>query len=1158
MNLLVGSEEDDGQAKTSIEDLAWKALFPPSGSATADKRIFEFLKHVCVSFGFSEAHLLSLRSGVLFVEQIYPRRQSRVRAKEQDIKVWRRTERGAPAGERVVVIPIRPLSPDPLFAYRLRAMVVLSHSPTSENSSRSALAENPTLLRDFGVYVADRLDALLISGIAGAHQRLSSLQGRLVLSADMCYHVAHEIKNHLGFIGWCGVFRARGNTLESVAILQADTPREITAQLAKKIPVEIGDLSASLSGQGTIEPLAFLWNSNLTLTGIGKKKTGGIYVTRDLHKPVRMLIESIVNGIQAQSERQYDGWLICPLRWRRRNIGEQEKIGVMVIASESADISAVEAITASELSTHCVPALARDAAMESEFDILESASAVDPEVPLHNNEAFRQLLQILCESFRVHRNADIVTLIPYENRTETMRLDMLASSPPAPDIESADPQPSGAGVLRHILDAGEFEWHQANRPHFFSEDSFVVRNKILSFYAIVLKTIPEGSDSRDRPLPLGVLFVNYKTAKRGRNAEGEISDPGFTAIEQKWIRRYAAIAEKYLSVQARTAQNHNNDQAALKIYREVSQVLRAGSVSEAEAQAVELVVESTWKAIFEVAAELVGATAGVLAVPSDDGNGLRILYQKNLNPAKAHEEIPFGKGVTGICAERREAIYLRDTQDPQSWPPGVRPFEWVSGSKSEFAVPLISHDSPEYLLGVLDLENQYTTHAFGPAERSALTDLANASVLAIELTESLRILEQLAKITKKIRKAHTASAVYEILLEDASRVLHAYAGSVRVLDSDGVRLDVAARKGESGTLGENPIPVGTGVTGYVAKHRITVAISDVRDTAAIEARYGKLDYLNSHEKTRSEIAVPLLWNSRLLGILNFEHTQVATLPRFATFLEGLAHQAAQSLSVIKERSLVRFDQYGEAVETIRLMASTVRHNVTKFFNNISRLSLTAEGFQPNSEISERLTAIRQEATQGNKEALRLVNMAASLELPLRLCNPVQSLTTAVEDLKQKLPLNFQIQLFRECPQDTQIAGREDVLSWCFTEIMSNSYTYDAKLIVIRVRLTARGSVQPTIESRAADKASSRAQTLDESWLHLTFEDDGPGVSSDHYEDVFALEKEYLTPKGYGNAMYLCRIYIKHMRGVMWCSRSDDLGGLQMHIAVPLADHVRGG
>jgi phosphoserine phosphatase RsbU/P len=63
---------------------------------------------------------------------------------------------------------------------------------------------------------------------------------------------------------------------------------------------------------------------------------------------------------------------------------------------------------------------------------------------------------------------------------------------------------------------------------------------------------------------------------------------------------------------------------------------------------------------------------------------------------------------------------------------------------------------------------------------------------------------------------------------------------------------------------KHDIPLGAGLVGYAAQHKEAVLVPDVSK----DARYIKLN-----EETRSELAVPLIYKDKVIGVLDLEHTR---------------------------------------------------------------------------------------------------------------------------------------------------------------------------------------------------------------------------------------------------------------------------------------------
>jgi sigma-B regulation protein RsbU (phosphoserine phosphatase) len=79
-------------------------------------------------------------------------------------------------------------------------------------------------------------------------------------------------------------------------------------------------------------------------------------------------------------------------------------------------------------------------------------------------------------------------------------------------------------------------------------------------------------------------------------------------------------------------------------------------------------------------------------------------------------------------------------------------------------------------------------------------------------------------------------------------------------------LEVKAAVGYASDVFDLRIPIGTGITGWVAAHRRTLRVNNVlQDTR----------YIEGSPNTRSEMAIPLLYRSELLGVLNVESEQLS-------------------------------------------------------------------------------------------------------------------------------------------------------------------------------------------------------------------------------------------------------------------------------------------
>jgi sigma-B regulation protein RsbU (phosphoserine phosphatase) len=85
--------------------------------------------------------------------------------------------------------------------------------------------------------------------------------------------------------------------------------------------------------------------------------------------------------------------------------------------------------------------------------------------------------------------------------------------------------------------------------------------------------------------------------------------------------------------------------------------------------------------------------------------------------------------------------------------------------------------------------------------------------------------------------------------------------SIMLADREKKNLQVRAAIGYTEDVYELSIPVGNGITGWAAAHRRTLRINNVQDDTR---------YIAGSANIRSEMAVPLIYRSELLGVLNVE------------------------------------------------------------------------------------------------------------------------------------------------------------------------------------------------------------------------------------------------------------------------------------------------
>lgn len=222
------------------------------------------------------------------------------------------------------------------------------------------------------------------------------------------------------------------------------------------------------------------------------------------------------------------------------------------------------------------------------------------------------------------------------------------------------------------------------------------------------------------------------------------------------------------------------------------------------------------------------------------------------------------KSIVGYVAGNGEQLIVNDTtRDATYYPNPLLP-----DTRAEAAVPLRVGDR---IVGVLDVQST-SPYAFFEDNLRTLQILADQLAIAVVNTELFaETQEHLAqhRLLHHITTTAASGTTLEEALESAVNGLQVTLGGDRVTillaDREKKLLEVKAAVGYASEIFELNIPIGSGITGWAAAHRRTLRVNNVQEDAR---------YIEGSLNTRSELAIPLIYRSELLGILNVESEQL--------------------------------------------------------------------------------------------------------------------------------------------------------------------------------------------------------------------------------------------------------------------------------------------
>jgi GAF domain-containing protein len=222
------------------------------------------------------------------------------------------------------------------------------------------------------------------------------------------------------------------------------------------------------------------------------------------------------------------------------------------------------------------------------------------------------------------------------------------------------------------------------------------------------------------------------------------------------------------------------------------------------------------------------------------------------------------KSIVGYVSGRGEPLVVNDTAKDATY--FANPL--LPETRSEAALPLKIGDR---MVGVMDVQSSHPFAFTSDSLRtlSILADQLGVAVVNSELfAETQEHLSQ-QRLLHHITTSAASGTTLEEALESTVTGLQVTLGGDRVMiqmmDSEKKELAVRAQAGYSEDILQLRVPVGSGVTGWVAMHHKPLRLDNVAEDPR---------YMQASANTASELAIPLLYRNEVLGVLNVESEQV--------------------------------------------------------------------------------------------------------------------------------------------------------------------------------------------------------------------------------------------------------------------------------------------
>jgi phosphoserine phosphatase RsbU/P len=274
-------------------------------------------------------------------------------------------------------------------------------------------------------------------------------------------------------------------------------------------------------------------------------------------------------------------------------------------------------------------------------------------------------------------------------------------------------------------------------------------------------------------------------------------------------------------------------------------------------------LETTLRRVAELVRKVIDYEIFAILLLNEQRQELYVRFNVGYPPGVAERvRVKVGHGITGRAAQTRQTVLVPDVTVEDSY------IEALPNVCSELAVPLIVKNR---VIGVIDLEAREKGY-FTEEHKRLLTLIGSRMAVGIEnarlhtrITRQARTLLLLNEIARELTSILNLDELLKRIAELLNRLIDYQMFSILLLDASGEKLQHRfAQRFEERLHLKHDIPLGRGVVGYAAQMKEAVLVPDVAKSDR---------YIAVNPDTRSELAVPLIYQERVIGVLDLEHTK---------------------------------------------------------------------------------------------------------------------------------------------------------------------------------------------------------------------------------------------------------------------------------------------
>jgi K+-sensing histidine kinase KdpD len=382
-------------------------------------------------------------------------------------------------------------------------------------------------------------------------------------------------------------------------------------------------------------------------------------------------------------------------------------------------------------------------------------------------------------------------------------------------------------------------------------------------------------------------------------------------------------------------------------------------------------------------------------------------------------------------------------------------------------------------------------------------------------------LKALLETTKAITLERDLNKVLKLILQRGKELTHADTGALLLVDKDQklwTEILIGPHQED-----EYRHTIDEGITGWVARNKEPLLVPDVRSDER---------YIEWTHETKSELAVPMLYGNKLIGVLNVESFKGDAFEKSdCELLAALAGHAAIAIENARRFEIIQKaneELSANVMAWLGIVGSTWQHEIIQGIFAIETGIAILESYLPATypdEIKATLEAINKDIqeTKGvqpdfpHDDVMRSVNLNSVIE------TSVKKLTNRIEDKGIKIRLDL----------DEEIPSVKASHAWL--EVVFNILIDNA------------------IRAMADEGKLTFSSKVEEDGVKVEITDTGTGIPENIQKQLF--KKRIGGARGFGVGLLLAKIILRRYRGDIKLS-STGPGGTTFALILPVETKTR--